>query len=135
MSASAFPGGAAPRGHRSAGTVNPVSLSGVSKRYRDVTALDGVSLELAANTIHALLGRNGAGKTTLMHVLTGQAFETAGTVRVFGEHPLENAGVLRRVCFIKESQRYPDWFRVGDALRSAALRYRQWDAEFAAELV
>jgi ABC-2 type transport system ATP-binding protein len=114
---------------------NPVSLSGVSKRYREVAALDEVSIELAENTIHGLLGRNGAGKTTLMHILTGQAFETAGTVRVFGEHPYENAGVLRRVCFIKESQRYPDWFAVKHALQAAALLYPDWDETFATDLV
>jgi ABC-2 type transport system ATP-binding protein len=112
-----------------------VSLSGVSKRYHDAAALDGVSIELAAGTVHGLLGRNGAGKTTLMHVLTGQAFETAGTVRVFGEHPYENAGVLRRVCFVKESQRYPDWFAVEHALKAAALLYPGWDAAFASALV
>ncbi len=115
--------------------VNPVSLTGVSKRYREVAALDEVSIELTENAIHGLLGRNGAGKTTLMHVLTGQAFETSGTVRVFGEHPYENAGVLRRVCFIKESQRYPDWFKVKHALQAAELVYPSWDAGFAAELV
>jgi ABC-2 type transport system ATP-binding protein len=119
----------------SVGPANPVSLSGVSKRYRDVVALDGVSIELAENTIHGLLGRNGAGKTTLMHVLTGQAFETAGTVRVFGEHPHENAGVLSRVCFIKESQRYPDWFAVKHAFKAAALLYPGWDETFASGLV
>jgi ABC-2 type transport system ATP-binding protein len=115
--------------------MSAVSLSGVSKRYRDAVALDGVSVELAEGTIHGLLGRNGAGKTTLMHVLTGQAFETGGTVRVFGEHPYENAGVLRRVCFVKESQRYPDWFAVGHALQAAALLYPGWDRTFASALV
>ena len=35
-----------------------------------------------------------------------------GEIRVFGEQPVENAGVLQRICFIKESQRYPDDFRV-----------------------
>ncbi|WP_214404446.1 ABC transporter ATP-binding protein [Pseudonocardia lacus] len=114
---------------------NPVSLTGVSKRYREVAALDGVSIELAENTIHGLLGRNGAGKTTLMHILTGQAFETAGDVRVFGEHPYENAGVLRRVCFVKESQRYPDWFAVRHAFKAAALLYPGWDETFASHLV
>jgi ABC-2 type transport system ATP-binding protein len=115
--------------------MSAVSLSGVSKRYRDAVALDGVSVELAEGTIHGLLGRNGAGKTTLMHVLTGQAFETAGTVRVFGEHPYENAGVLRRVCFVKESQRYPDWFAVKHALKAAALLFPGWDQTFASALV
>jgi ABC-2 type transport system ATP-binding protein len=115
--------------------MNAVTMTGVSKRYGTVAALDEVSIELAENVIHGLLGRNGAGKTTLMHVLTGQAFETAGTVRVFGEHPYENGGVLRRVCFIKESQRYPDSLKVRHALRAAAMLYPGWDAEFAAELL
>ena len=114
---------------------NPVSLTGVSKRYREVAELDGVNIELTENTVHGLLGRNGAGKTTLMHILTGQAFETAGTVRVFGEHPYENAGVLNRVCFVKESQRYPDWFVVRHALKAAALLYPDWDETFATDLV
>lgn len=116
--------------------MNVVRMSGVTKRYgSDVTALDGVSIELAENTIHGLLGRNGAGKSTLMQILTGQGFETAGTVEVFGEHPYENAGVLARTCFIKESQKYPDDFKVKQALRAAEIVYANWDAEFAAQLL
>ena len=112
-----------------------VSMRGVTKRYGDLTALDAVSLELRENTIHGLLGRNGAGKTTIMQILTGQNVETAGRVEVFGERPYENSRVLDRVCFIREAQKYPDGFRVRDALRSAALLFPSWDAEFAAELV
>ncbi|HZG89056.1 MAG TPA: ABC transporter ATP-binding protein [Pseudonocardia sp.] len=112
-----------------------ISVSRLSKRYGEFAALDDVSIELSENAIHGLLGRNGAGKTTLMHILTGQGFETGGTVRVFGEHPYENAGVLRRICFVKESQRYPDWFKVRHALQAAGLLYPNWAAGFAADLV
>ncbi|SDG14660.1 ATP-binding cassette domain-containing protein [Pseudonocardia oroxyli] len=112
-----------------------VRMRGVTKRYGDVTALDAVSLELRENTIHGLLGRNGAGKTTIMQILTGQNVETAGQVEVLGEHPYENARVLDRVCFIREAQRYPDGYRVRDALRAAAILFPSWDAAFAAELV
>lgn len=115
--------------------MNAVSMRGVSKRYGQVAALDDVSIELTEGVIHGLLGSNGAGKTTLMHILTGQAFETAGEVRVFGEHPLENARVLRQICFVKESQRYPDGYRVHHALRVARLLYPSWDGEFAAQLL
>ncbi|GAA1246088.1 ABC transporter ATP-binding protein [Pseudonocardia aurantiaca] len=110
-------------------------MSGVSKRYGDLTALDGVSMELQENRIHGLLGRNGAGKTTVMQILTGQGFETAGTVEVFGQHPYENANVLNRVCFIKESQRYPDNFKVKHAMRAAQLLHASWDDGFARELI
>jgi ABC-2 type transport system ATP-binding protein len=115
--------------------VTVVRLTGVTKRYGDVAALDGVTTELGENRIHGLLGRNGAGKTTLMQIVTGQAFATSGTIEVFGEHPYENARVLGRVCFVKESQRYPDTFRVKHAMRAAALLYPSWDAAFARELV
>jgi ABC-2 type transport system ATP-binding protein len=108
-----------------------VRLHGVTRHYGQVAALDGVSLTLTENAIHGLLGRNGAGKTTLMRILIGQEFETAGTVAVFGEHPYENAGVLSRVCFVRESQRYPERFRVRHALRAAELLYPNWDKGFA----
>ena len=53
---------------------------------------------------------------------------------MFGESPVENARVLERVCFIKESQRYPDDFRVKHVLRSAPWFFPAWDAGFADEL-
>jgi ABC-2 type transport system ATP-binding protein len=112
-----------------------VRTTGLTKRYNDVTALDGVDVALEENTIHGLLGRNGAGKTTLMQLLTGQAFATSGGVEVFGERPYENEGVLGRTCFVKESQRYPESFAVRHALRAAALVFPQWDQAFADELV
>ncbi|SFT34391.1 ABC-2 type transport system ATP-binding protein [Actinopolyspora lacussalsi subsp. righensis] len=110
-------------------------MSGASKRYGDTVALDDVSLGFTENRIHGLLGRNGAGKTTIMQILTGQNFETSGNVEVFGEHPYENDRVLRDVCFIKESQKYPDMFAVHHALTAASLVYDNWDAELAEELV
>jgi len=59
-------------------------VSGLTKRYRTVTALDDVSLELAAGRVHLLVGPNGAGKTTLLRVLAGLARPTEGSVRILG---------------------------------------------------
>jgi ABC-2 type transport system ATP-binding protein len=100
-----------------------------------VHAVADASFALEENRIHGLLGRNGAGKTTLMQLLTGQEFATRGTIEVFGESPVENARVLDNVCFIKESQRYPDDFRVKHVLKSAPWFFPDWDEDFAQDLV
>lgn len=107
----------------------------VSKTFQEVSALDRVSFSLTENRIYGLLGRNGAGKTTLMRVLTGQTRATSGELAVFGEHPFENAGVLERVSFVKESQTYPQYMQVRHALRAAGLLFPNWDEEFAQSLV
>jgi ABC-2 type transport system ATP-binding protein len=112
-----------------------VSVQGVSKRFGAVAALDDVSFDLHRNGIYGLLGRNGAGKTTLMQLLTGQQFPGGGTIRVFGADPVENAAVLRQVCFVKESQRYPDTFRVKQVLLAGRLLFPGWDEAFARSLV
>jgi ABC-2 type transport system ATP-binding protein len=61
-----------------------VQVSGLTKRYRGVTALDDVSLGLTAGRVHLLVGPNGAGKTTLLRVLAGLARPTRGSVTILG---------------------------------------------------
>ena len=112
-----------------------IEVSHLSKRYGDTLALDDVSLTLEQDTIYGLLGRNGAGKTTLMSILTAQNFATSGTVRVYGEDPYENARVLSRMCFVRESQKYPEDATPRHALRSARLFFPHWDDDLAADLV
>jgi ABC-2 type transport system ATP-binding protein len=111
-----------------------VEARNLSKRYKDVDALDNVNLSLAANRIYGLLGRNGAGKTTLMSILTAQNFATSGEALVFGANAYENDGVLSRICFIRESQKYPDDFQPRHAFSSAGLFYKNWDQDFAEQL-
>ena len=111
------------------------TLNDITMRFRDNTALDAVTTSIEQDAITGLLGRNGAGKTTLMQLLTGHRVPTRGRVEVFGATPYENDGVLSRMCFVKEGQRYPDYFRVSDALAAAAMLFPGWDAELAASLV
>jgi ABC-2 type transport system ATP-binding protein len=112
-----------------------IELEAVSKRFGDLAAVDSVSIRLAENAIHGLLGRNGAGKTTLMQMLTAQSMPSSGRVRVFGEDPWENATVLDRVCFIREGQRYPDAFTVRHVLAAGRISFEGWDEGLAKDLV
>ncbi|KTR89973.1 multidrug ABC transporter ATPase [Microbacterium testaceum] len=112
-----------------------IEAKGLTKRYRGGLALDDVSFRIEKDSIYGLLGRNGAGKTTLMSILTAQNFASGGVARVFGEDPYENPRVLSRMCFVRESQKYPDDAQPAHAFRAARLFFPEWDQAFADRLV
>ncbi|MFC5703461.1 ABC transporter ATP-binding protein [Cohnella faecalis] len=112
-----------------------VEAKRLTKSFGKVKAVNEVSFALEEGKIYGLLGRNGAGKTTIMHMIAAQQFLTSGEISVFGERPYENDRVLERVCFIKESQKYPDHYRVDDVLKFAESRFKGWDREFASRLL
>jgi ABC-2 type transport system ATP-binding protein len=58
-----------------------LELIGLTKRYGDVVALEGLSMEVRPGRIHGFVGRNGAGKTTAMRIALGLARPDAGEVR------------------------------------------------------
>jgi ABC-2 type transport system ATP-binding protein len=80
-----------------------VVLSGLSKQYKGVLAVDRVDLVIGAGQVYGLLGPNGAGKTTIMRMLLGLVHPTAGEARVFGEPIRPGAPVLRRVGALVDS--------------------------------
>ncbi len=69
--------------HPTSGTT-AVRMTGVSKQFGGVRALDDVSFAVEKGEIHALLGENGAGKSTILKILNGVHAPTAGTIEVLG---------------------------------------------------
>jgi inositol transport system ATP-binding protein len=76
-------------------------MSGVSKRFPGVLALEGVDLEVGEAEVHALLGENGAGKSTLLKILSGAHAADSGAIELFGErvafatpHDAQRAGIV-----------------------------------------
>ena len=108
-----------------------IEVTHLTKHYGPVTALDDVTLCIEQDSITGILGRNGAGKTVLMSVITAQEAPSAGTIRVFGQSPWENASVLSRTCFIRDNQRYPDEYKLAHVLRVGPLFYENWDSDLA----
>src|SRR6185312_8209835 len=66
------------------------------KKFGEVTAVDGVSFDVAAGEIFAFLGPNGAGKTTTIQLLTTLAAPTGGTMRTDGLDPITPPPEVRR---------------------------------------
>ncbi|MGO9862622.1 MAG: ABC transporter ATP-binding protein [Terriglobales bacterium] len=63
----------------------PLRIEGLVKRFGELTAVDGITLELKSGECLGLLGPNGAGKTTLIRSIVGRVIPDAGTVSIFGE--------------------------------------------------
>jgi len=62
-----------------------VKISGVTKRFGDVVAVDNVDLEIADGEFFAMLGPSGCGKTTTLRMIAGLEFPSEGSLQIFGE--------------------------------------------------
>jgi galactofuranose transport system ATP-binding protein len=80
-----------------------IELTGITKLFPGVRALDHVDFSLEPGEIHALMGENGAGKSTLIKVMTGALKADGGTIRLAGkEIHLESPGAAREagICAV-----------------------------------
>jgi ABC-2 type transport system ATP-binding protein len=66
-----------------------IDLHNLTKRFGSVTAVNGLTLQVAPGEIVAFLGPNGAGKTTTIDMMLGLARPDAGTVQVYGKSPAD----------------------------------------------
>jgi ABC-2 type transport system ATP-binding protein len=105
-------------------TAPAVEIDGLVKRYRDVTAVAGLSLRAERAQVTAILGPNGAGKTSTIETCEGYRKADGGTVRVLGLDPVADARELRsRVGVMLQSGGVPTTARTAEYLRVMASFY------------
>ena len=73
-----------------------IVIEGLEKRFGEVTALDGIDLDVSEGTVFGLLGPNGAGKTTVVRVLSTIIHPDAGRAEVLGFDVMRDADAVRR---------------------------------------
>jgi len=90
-------------------TDSAITTRGLSKRYRDVLAVDGLDLDVRRGEIYGFLGRNGAGKTTTIRMLLGLIRPSGGEAHVLGRRVVAGeTEVLSKIgCLVESASAYP----------------------------
>jgi len=91
---------------------NAVEITGITKRYGDIVALEAVTLSVTKGSVYGLVGPNGAGKTTLLGILAGLRQPTGGTFSV----------ATNRVSVLPDTPKFEPWLTARETVQlSAAL--------------
>ena len=80
--------------------MDAIRVTGLTKRYGEVLAVDGLDVVVPAGSTVGLLGGNGAGKTTTIAMLLGLLIPTAGRIEVLGHDMAHDrfAALARMIC-------------------------------------
>jgi len=86
-----------------------IEVTNLTKKFDDVTAVDGISFAIPQGELFGFLGPNGAGKTTTISILTGLARPDSGTIRIGGLDCTRNSKAAQHLIGVvpDESNLYP----------------------------
>jgi len=107
-----------------------VSVTGLTKDFKALRAVNDVSFEVRQGEILGLLGPNGAGKTTIIHMLLGLTTPNAGKIRIFGlDLGTHRQEILQQVNFSSTYTEMPYSLTIRESLRVFARLYNVPDRE------
>ena len=114
--------------------MSAIQIKNITKRYKDVTALDDVSFSFEFGKIYGFLGRNGAGKTTLINIIANRIFADQGEILIDGIPAKENMGVHEKIFCMSEADLYDRDLKVKDHFKWTNRFYTDFDLKKAFEL-
>ncbi len=86
-----------------------LQTKGLTKKFKNFTALNSADMTVYRKDIYGLIGRNGAGKTTLMKTVTGLTQKTEGDFEIFGKNSREYENEKKRIgCLIENPAFFPN---------------------------
>jgi len=101
-----------------------ISVKNLTKRFENVTAVDGISFNIEEGKITGLLGPNGAGKTTTIQMLLDIISPTSGEIKIFGKDLHKNREeILSRLNFSSPYVALPNNLKVYENLATFARLY------------
>jgi ABC-2 type transport system ATP-binding protein len=92
--------------------VDGIRVREIRKRFRDVQALDGISLDVAPGDVVAVLGPNGAGKSTLIRILSTTVIPDSGSATVAGHDVVRDAMAARRSLGVMMGDERSHYWRI-----------------------
>ncbi len=109
-----------------AAAVNVIEVRGLTKRFDQLVAVDGIDLTVPKGQCLGLLGPNGAGKTTTMEMLEGLQEPSGGSIRLFGlEWKSSREALLARIGFQLQSTEFTDTYSVAETIRLFRSFYKK----------
>jgi ABC-2 type transport system ATP-binding protein len=108
----------------------------VQKRFRRLTVLDGLDLEVPEGSVYGLVGSNGAGKTTTIKILMNIVRANAGRCEVLGKDSRSlGPEQFAQIGYVSENQSLPGWMTVQQYLTYLKPFYTTWDDGRAEDLL
>ncbi len=112
---------------------NLLQITGLTKRYSNVLALNNVNLTIEPGKIVGLLGPNGSGKTTLIKLINGLLTPTEGTILVNGAAP--GVETKKIVSYLPDNNFLPSWMTAEQIVQMFSDFYADFRPELAYEML
>lgn len=111
-----------------------ITVNNITKKFKNVVALDNFSVTFEEGKIYGLLGRNGAGKSTLLNLMTNKIFPTEGEILIDGENVMENDNALSKIYCMSDKTPFPDSFKIKSAFKWTKEFFPDFDTDYAKSL-
>lgn len=114
--------------------MNAIQIKNVTKKYKDVIALDNVSFSFDYGKVYGFLGRNGAGKSTLINIIANRIFADSGEIMIDDIPAKENMKIHDKIFCMSEADLYDENLKVKELFKWIDRFYDDFDKAKAFEI-